>query len=262
MFANAGITWMKVKSLDKRLGSFIRYSFVLLLAVGLVTALLSYVYSIFSIDVYNRIVFALIIISIIAMAAVFVAMIAVFAAVMIKRVHPSMLFFVRIGMKLVLPFELFAAGLVKKDRDEIRSLFVDINNLCVQSGNIRKSPDKVLLLLPHCLQDSGCGLKITGDIMNCRKCGRCTIGKIKEIAGEKGVKAVVVTGGTAARAVIDREKPEIVLSVACERDLSIGIADVSSIPVVGVLNRRPNGPCVNTTVDVDLLRDKLESILG
>lgn len=251
-----------MKSLDKRLGSFIRYSFVLLLVVGLVAALLSYIYSFFSIDVYNGIVFVLLMISIIVMAVVLVAMIAVFAAVMAKRIHPSMLFLVRVGMKMVLPFVLFAAGLVKKDKDEIRSLFIDINNLCVQSGNIRKSPDKVLLLLPHCLQDSGCGLKITGDIANCRKCGRCTIGTIKEMAGDKGVKAIVVTGGTAARAAIDREKPEIVLSVACERDLSIGISDVSSIPVVGILNRRPNGPCVNTTVDVDLLRDKLESIIG
>jgi hypothetical protein len=248
--------------LDKRLGNFIGCSFILLLVAGSFAALLSYIYSIFSIDAYNRIVLVLIIILVIAMAGVLAAMIAVSAAVAAKRIHPKMLFPVKIGMKLVLPLALFAAGLAKKDKDGIRSLFIDINNLCVQSGNIRKSPDKVLLLLPHCLQDSGCGVKIAGDIKNCRNCGRCTIGMIKAMAEEKGVKAVVVTGGTAARAAIDREKPGIVLSVACERDLSIGILDVKSVPVIGVLNGRPNGPCENTTVDVGLLKDKLESILG
>ncbi|MGE5613400.1 MAG: DUF116 domain-containing protein [Bacillota bacterium] len=248
--------------MDKRLVNFIGCSFILLLAVGLLAALLSYIYSIFSIDVYNRIVFALLIILIIAMVVILAAMVAVLATVITKRIHRGMLLPVKIGMKLVLPFALFAAGIAKKDKDGIRSLFIDINNLCVQSGNIRKSPDKVLILLPHCLQDSRCGLKITGDIKNCMNCGRCTIGTIRDMAEEKGVKAVVVTGGTAARSAIDREKPEIVLSVACERDLSIGILDVTSIPVVGVLNKRPNGPCENTTVDVGLLRDKLESILG
>lgn len=262
MFANAGIIWTKVKCLDKRLGNFIGCSFILLLVAGSFAALLLYIYSVFSINAYNRIVFALILVSIIAMVVVLAAMIAVFAAVTTKRIHPKMVLPVKIGMKLVLPFALFAAGLGKKDKDGIRSLFIDINNLCVQAGNIKKSPDKVLLLLPHCLQDSGCGLKITGDINNCRKCGRCTIGVISDMAEEKGVKAVVVTGGTAARAVIDREKPEIVLSVACERDLSTGISEVTSIPVIGVLNQRSYGPCENTTVDVDSLRDKLESILG
>ena len=82
-----------------------------------------------------------------------------------------------------------------------------------------------------------------------------------DIAEKRGVKAVVVTGGTAARNTIAREKPEIVLSVACERDLAIGISDVSHIPVLGVLNSRPNGPCVNTSVDVKVLSEKLDSIL-
>jgi hypothetical protein len=87
------------------------------------------------------------------------------------------------------------------------------------------------------------------------------VGDILKLVEETGVKAVIVTGGTAARNSIAREKPEMVLSVACERDLAIGISDVSSIPVLGVLNSRPNGPCVNTTVDVEQLREKLDGIL-
>lgn len=252
---------MKVKYLDKRLSSFMGYSFLLLIVVGGVAALFSYIYRFFTIDVYNSILSILILLAIIIMAAVALAMLAIFTAVKKRRVNTVLLIPVRLGLKLVIPFALFVTELLKRDKDMIRSLFIDINNLFVQSGNIRKSPDKIMLLLPHCLQNSECTLKVTGDLGNCIKCGRCTIGAIRELVEEMGVKAIVVTGGTAARNTIAREKPEIVLSVACERDLAVGISDVSQIPVLGVINQRPNGPCVNTTVDIELLREKLNGII-
>jgi hypothetical protein len=188
-------------------------------------------------------------------------MFAIFTTVKRRRVSSALLIPVRLGLKLVMPFALFVTDLFKRDKDMIRSLFIEVNNLFVQSGGIRKSPDKIMLLLPHCLQNSECSLKVTGDISNCKKCGRCTIGSIREMTEELGVKAIIVTGGTAARNTIVKEKPELVLSVACERDLAIGISDVSQIPVLGILNQRPNGPCVNTTVDVSLLREKLAGII-
>lgn len=252
---------MKVKYLDKRLRSFMGYSCLLLSVIGVAAALFSYVQSFFSIDTYNRVLSVLFLIALVIMVLVVVSMIAVFAAVRVKKIHPVMLIPVRLGLKLVIPFALFVTGILKKDKDLIRGIFIDLNNLFVQSGQIRKKADQIMLLLPHCLQNSECELKITGDITRCKKCGRCTIGAIRELAEEKGIKAIVVTGGTAARNAIAKEKPEFVLSVACERDLAIGISDVSKIPVIGVLNQRPNGPCVNTLVDVELLREKLDSII-
>lgn len=247
--------------MDKRLSSFMGYSFLFLIVIGAAAALFSYVQSFFSIDSYNRVLTVFILLAIVIMVLVVVSMAAVFGAVRRRKIHPMLLIPVRLGMKLVIPFALFVTDILKKDKDVIRSLFIDINNLFVQSSQIRKKADKIMLLLPHCLQNSECELKITGDITRCKKCGRCTIGAIRELSEEKGVKAIVVTGGTAARNAIAREKPEFVLSVACERDLAIGISDVSKIPVIGVLNQRPNGPCVNTSVDVELLKKKLESIL-
>ncbi|WP_279378941.1 DUF116 domain-containing protein [Acetivibrio straminisolvens] len=71
----------------------------------------------------------------------------------------------------------------------------------------------------------------------------------------------MVTGGTAARNIVSKIRPKIIVSVACERDLSSGIADVGSIPVIGIINDRPNGPCYNTNVDVNALKKKLENII-
>ena len=166
------------------------------------------------------------------------------------------------GLKMMLPVTAAAEGLLEGSRDSIRRLYVDLNNILVESGNAKYKPEQVLVLLPHCLQNSGCSYKITNDINNCRLCGKCCISSILRIAREKGVKVVAATGGTVARSIVKQLKPKIMLSVACERDLTSGIADVGKIPVVGILNQRPNGPCKDTTVDMELFKRKLEMILS
>ena len=36
--------------------------------------------------------------------------------------------------------------------------------------------------------------------------------------------------------------------VITERDLTSGIRDAYPLPVIGILNRRPEGPCINTRI--------------
>jgi len=52
-----------------------------------------------------------------------------------------------------------------------------------------------------------------------------------------------------------------VLAVACEGDLTTGIKDCYPLPVLGVLNARPYGPCVNTTVDTLKIDEALQLVL-
>lgn len=247
--------------MDKSLKSFMGYSFLLFVVIGVIAAVFTYMYRVFTVDVYNYILIISIMVAIIIMTVVLLSTLSIYIAVKKRSVTRAMRLPVRLGLKLIMPFALFATGLVKSDKDSIRSLYIDINNLYISSCNIRRGADKILLLLPHCLQNSECSYKVTGNATNCKRCGKCSIGEILDMADEKGVKTVVVTGGTAARSVILLEKPEAVVSVACERDLAAGISDMSKIPVLGVLNERPNGPCLNTTVEVDKLREKLESII-
>ena len=248
--------------MDKRLSDFLKLSILLILLLGALASIFAYVYGSFTLDTYNSILLTLILVSIIITVIVIAAMLAVLAAWKSKRVGPLLVLPVRLGMKLIIPFAIFVTGLFNKDKDAIRGLFIDINNIFVQSGGMSCEPGQALILLPHCLQNTECLCKVTSDLNNCRQCGKCTLGDILKLAREKGVQAAVVTGGTAARNVIARRKPRMVLSVACERDLSLGISDVSRIPVIGVVNERPNGPCVNTTVDVALLRSKLDGMLN
>ena len=55
--------------------------------------------------------------------------------------------------------------------------------------------------------------------------------------------------------------PKAIIALACERERSSGGADVIPIPVIGVLNERPNGPCCNTTVDINKVRNAVELLI-
>lgn len=54
----------------------------------------------------------------------------------------------------------------------------------------------------------------------------------------------------------------MIIGVACERDLTSGIQDSYPIPVYGILNSRPNGPCIDTDVDLDIVEEGVRAFLG
>jgi len=137
------------------------------------------------------------------------------------------------------------------DRDTLQQSFIALNNQLVRARKLRVSADKALILLPHCIQLFDCDLKITGDVARCVRCGRCDIGDLAAVAQRRGVAIAVATGGTLARKIIVDRRPKFILAVACERDLTSGIRDSYPLPVIGVLNHRPNGPCFNTRIMLD-----------
>jgi hypothetical protein len=148
--------------------------------------------------------------------------------------------------------------LVGVDRDTLQQSFIALNNQLVRAKKLRVPPDRALILLPHCIQLFDCAIKITGDVDKCVRCGRCDISGLAEIARERGIDIAVATGGTLARKLIVDKRPRFILAVACERDLTSGIRDSYPLPVIGVLNHRPNGPCFNTRVVLDEVRAVLD----
>jgi hypothetical protein len=68
------------------------------------------------------------------------------------------------------------------------------------------------------------------------------------------LKIAVATGGTLARRIVLENRPDAIVAVACELDLTAGIQDTYPIPVIGILNERPNGPCINTKADLEKVR--------
>jgi len=175
------------------------------------------------------------------------------------------IFFTRFMRLVVIKFLLPAIELLGRclgiSRDTIRQSFVAMNNSLVASQKLAVFPDRILILLPHCLQLHDCDIKVTGGIDKCLRCGRCDIRGLAELAGRHGIDISVATGGTLARKVIVEKRPKLVIAVACERDLTSGIKDCYPLPVIGILNDRPNGPCFNTVVDTAKIEQALLSVL-
>jgi hypothetical protein len=128
--------------------------------------------------------------------------------------------------------------------------FLNFNNEIVLSQARDINHKNILLLLPHCLQNSDCKIRITGDIEECADCGQCDIASIKTMAHKFNVKAAVATGGSLARKLIKEHAPHVIIAVACHRDLTEGVRDSWKVPVYGVLNERPKGPCCDTVVSI------------
>ncbi|MBN1232584.1 MAG: DUF116 domain-containing protein [Candidatus Coatesbacteria bacterium] len=151
-----------------------------------------------------------------------------------------------------------AGKLIKDGEIYLWQGYIEFNNAFFRINLMKARDQKVLLLLPHCLQLYTCGIRITGNIDRCKGCGKCVITDIKRIIMEKGLSSFVATGGTLARKIVAEVKPDIIIASACERDLGWGIYDTFPMPVYGILNERPEGPCKNTKLDIA----KLEEILN
>jgi len=151
----------------------------------------------------------------------------------------------------------FIASYIGIPKNEIRKIFVKLNNEYIYSNKYNFSPEDIIILIPHCIQKNSCKLKVTNKIENCAKCGLCNISDLAKLKEATGINIFVATGGTLARKIIIENKPKAVIAVACERDLISGIQDVKQIPVLGVFNKRPNGPCVDTLVDMHEVKDAI-----
>lgn len=162
-----------------------------------------------------------------------------------------------VTVKLLFPVAISLAQLFKIDRNKLRASFVKVNNSLTKAQSGRIKGEKILILLPHCLQIDICNRKITNDVNNCVRCGRCAVGELVTLGEQHGLKIEVVNGGTLARRRVALIHPDGIIAVACERDLTLGIQDVHPIPVYGVINDRPHGPCVNTCVDMSLVEDAI-----
>ena len=149
-------------------------------------------------------------------------------------------------VKVLFPLLVVMGKIFGLSREKISRSFVAINNQLVLAQDLRVSPARLLLLMPHCLQDHNCKVKITGNVENCEGCGKCPVKELLELSHTYKVELAVATGGTIARRIVVQKRPQLIIGVACERDLTSGIQDTYPLPVYGIFNHRPFGPCFNT----------------
>lgn len=162
--------------------------------------------------------------------------------------------------KLLFPIVLKIAKLFKIDKDKVIRSFIAVNNELVLESVRERGVNNLLILLPHCIQLENCELKISHNILNCKKCGKCDIGDLAKLSEKYNLNIKVATGGTIARRIVKDTRPDLIIAVACERDMLSGIQDTFPLPVIGLINERPYGPCINTRVSVAFIEKTLEII--
>lgn len=178
------------------------------------------------------------------------------------RTFPPLQGLTRVAINLTFPLALVLGKMLGIPQSVIQGSFIEVNNQMVRAQKLKIVPEKVLVLAPHCLQRSECVFKITLNVQNCKRCGLCPISGLLEMTERYKTKLAVATGGTFARRFVEQYRPQAIVAIACERDLSSGIMDTNPLPVLGVLNQRPNGPCFNTQVDLGKLEQSLMFMLN
>jgi hypothetical protein len=143
-----------------------------------------------------------------------------------------------------LPFVFGISSRLGISRDRMASSFIKVSNALIRATRRGIPSKKLLILLPRCLQ----------------KPVRQRIG---DLAEKYRVELIVVAGGEGARNIIAKHSPDAVIGVACERDLLSGIRDViPKVPVIGIANIRPKGPCKDTLVDIEELERAINFFLS
>lgn len=179
-----------------------------------------------------------------------------------RRVSKTILKLYSKAIRIMYPLMSILCDLINIDKNSVRRVFSNINNNIVLLSTEPMKPEDIIIITPHCLQLSTCKHKVTGEINNCQLCGACNIDSLLRVSRKYNIKLIVVTGGTLARKIIKDNRPKGIIAVACERDLTHGILDVKGIPVIGIKNERPNGPCVDTKVDVEKVEEAINYFLG
>ena len=174
-----------------------------------------------------------------------------------KQVNKHLMKINYLIIRYIFPIISKVGGFINISKDEIRKIFIKINNAYIYSNKYNFNSEDLIILIPHCIQNHNCKLKVTNDIDNCKKCGICKISDLQQLKEKYNTKIFVATGGTLARKIIVDNKPKAVIAVACERDLTSGVREVNKIPVLGIFNSRPNGPCIDTNIKINEVEDAI-----
>ncbi|NBG89131.1 DUF116 domain-containing protein [Isachenkonia alkalipeptolytica] len=158
---------------------------------------------------------------------------------------------VRLSIRLLYPIIVGIGKPLGYDKKTIRNAYAQLNNHLILSNEYQFKGEEIMILTPHCLQKSTCGLRVTQNPDLCKRCGQCNVDDLVGLKEKYGIQLAIATGGTLARRKIMEMKPKAIIAVACERDLISGLQDVKDLPVLAIVNRRPEGPCVNTEMDIE-----------
>ncbi|MFB3764257.1 MAG: DUF116 domain-containing protein [Methanotrichaceae archaeon] len=140
---------------------------------------------------------------------------------------------------------------------------VRLRNYINRKKFLRVPYNERFIFMPQCVRSTECPAKLTPEGIRCISCGRCNIGKAKEIAEGLGYRFFIVPGSSFIKRIIKKYRPGAIIGVGCQMEIKEGLILCHShdIPAIGVMLSQAG--CVSTTLDwnkfYDIISDKIQS---
>ncbi len=138
---------------------------------------------------------------------------------------------------------------------------IRLRNYINRKKFLRVPYNERFIFMPQCVRSTECPAKLTPEGIRCVSCGRCNIGKAKEIAEGLGYRFFIVPGSSFIKRIIKKYRPGAIIGVGCQMEIKEGLVLCHSqdIPAIGVPLLQAG--CVSTTLDwdefYDIISDKI-----
>ena len=144
------------------------------------------------------------------------------------------------------------------EEQELFKLYVEAKNRSLIQSFASTPYNERVIMLPQCLRAKDCPAEIGKYGYECQQCGRCSVAKIMQLTKDLGYKgAFILPGGSIAQKIILELKPKASLGVACSKELVLGSYICEKMGIIGQGVELLRDGCINTIVDLKILKDAL-----
>ena len=140
-----------------------------------------------------------------------------------------------------------------RDDEVISNLIIDLRNILFRNQYESIDYPNRAIFIPQCLRHPECPAPLTSEGLKCVSCGRCGLGKVKEMVEGVGSLFFISPGSSLIKRMVKQYSPKAILGVGCHMEVKEGIEMVIkyNLPVQGV--KLKTSGCVDTRVDVSKL---------
>ncbi len=147
---------------------------------------------------------------------------------------------------------------INLDESVVDRIEIDIRNKILRNEYFSSKIKDRVVVFPYCSRSMECKAQVSPEVgVKCIKCGKCKIGKFKEICDSNSIKIFIAPGGSFVKRVLKRHPNSSVLLVACHVELNemMRILSTKRIPEYGILIEKTG--CIETDVDMELVKEIL-----
>jgi len=121
-------------------------------------------------------------------------------------------------------------------------------------------PNKVLLIMPRCVQKTGCRSQVQESLDECLACRRCPLGDVAAVCDQHGLPALVAFRSQIAFDMARRQKPDLIVATACHDRLIKALRNVPEVPSLLAPLAGMDRMCINASVDLEWLDAQLAAV--